>query len=60
MGVNVESTGNIRYAYDILVSNPYKRTLARQYGRRRGTKEISCEQQSQALASANGRLLLSG
>jgi len=56
MCVNVKSTGYIRYAYDILVSNPQKRTLATQYERGWGTEEMSCEQQSQALDSANGRV----
>jgi hypothetical protein len=55
MSVDVEKTGYIRYAY-ILVSTPSKRTSARQYGRGCGKEEISCEHQSQALDSANGRV----
>jgi len=56
MSVNVENTGYIRYAYNILVWTPSKRTSERQYGRGCGKEEISCEHQSQVLDSANGRV----
>jgi hypothetical protein len=60
MSVNVENTGYIRYAYNILVSTPSKRKPARQYGRGCGKKEISCKHQSQALDFANDRVFFQG